>query len=290
MAKRNDVGPIGPNAPVLDPENKGAQAETLDPDDAAAQEATREAQRRENEALDAAVSMAQADAQREVPRLRTDSINPAMARQLPGDEQRGMLSSRMQKSYSKNKRSWELGLPKTRRRALDNTMRDPGTLEGINRELREVQGGRSQLSPNVRRRVEAVDRAISDFERNNPREHIIYAPLRSPEGMTQSEVMGALTAHQDSPMTFDGYVPATHSLGNVGDSQDVVMEIRTKSGAYLGTSDSTPDSSHIMGRGRTVRFVGARDVAYVRPDQSIGHRTIAQFEDITDDGRTTATS
>ena len=59
------------------------------------------------------------------------------------------------------------------------------------------------------------------------------------------------------------------------------MEIRTKSGAYLGTSDTTPDASHLVGRGRVLRPVSVHEVSYVKPDNTRGTRTVVQMDDVT---------
>ena len=169
-------------------------------------------------------------------------------------------------------------------------------LEGINRQLAAVTGLRSRLTPAAKRRIEAVDRAIQDFEVHNNRQHLVYATLLAPKNNDKDRaklrgVLRSMAERPDDPraaMTFDGYIPATHSLGNIGDGDDVVMEIQTRSGAYLGSSDSLPDADHIVGRGRTLKPVGVRQVEVVKPDGSTGTRWVVQMTDVTDDGRTTA--
>ena len=59
------------------------------------------------------------------------------------------------------------------------------------------------------------------------------------------------------------------------------MEIRTTSGAYLGTSDTTPDANHIIGRGRVLRPVSVQEAEFTRPDGSQGKRMVVQMEDVT---------
>lgn len=292
MAGRNG---LGSNAPVPPTSSHETQGEWITEGDAAEAEADRTLNQTDAEALDEMMTMGEADARREVPRLREDSIKPRKMRKLPqAGQERPMLSSNMKKEYSRTKRSWERSLPKTRRRALDNTMRDSASLEGLNRALRGTHGTKSELPPAIRRRAEAVDRAIQDYERTNERQHVVYTTLRAPRdhGNSRNAVLRRLNEMSQDPdsrpLTFDGYVPATHSLGNIANEKDIVLEMRTKSGAYLGTSDTTPNADHIVNRGRAFRVVGTHEATYVKPDGTRGTRTVVQVDDVTNDGRTTA--
>jgi hypothetical protein len=245
-------------------------------------------------ALDDTLTLSEADARREVPRLRTDAANPRMDRRLPGPgAERGMLSSNMKKRLNKGKVAWVGELPKTRLDAMRRTMTNRQQLEDVNRSLNGVVGMRSELPSNVRRRVARIDRAIQDFEQKNEGQHIVYTVLKPPRehGNSRNAMLDrlrAMSGNPDARLTFDGYIPATHSLGNISDGPDVVMEIRTRSGAYLGTSDTTPDANHLIGRGRVLRPVSVQDVTYVKPDGDWEMRTVVQMEDVTEDGRTTA--
>lgn len=293
MAKRKE---LGGNAPTPLESSHETQGEWLGEGVAAEAEADRTLNRTDAAALDESMTMQEADSRRETPRLRDDEVRPRKLRKLPdADQERRMLSSNMKKDYSQTKRSWETKLPKTRRRALDSTMRDAASLEGLNRALRGSHGTKSELPSAVQRRADAVDRTIQDYERSNERQHVVYTTLRAPKdhGNSRNAVMRQLSAMGDAedsrPLTFDGYVPATHSLGNIENDKDIVLEMRTKSGAYLGTSDTTPNADHIVNRGRSFRVVGAQEVSYVKPDGSRGSRTVVQMDDVTDDGRTSAT-
>lgn len=248
-------------------------------------------------ALDETLSMREADSRREVPRLRTDAANPNKDRSLPSPSGvRAMLSSNMKKDLNKTKRGWVEDLPKTRLASLNRTMANRERLEGVNRALHGVVGQKSSLPPATRRRVEQIDRTIQDFERTNERGHVVYATLRAPKehGNSRNALRRKLDAMAQDPneptMTFDSYIPASHSLGNVADGPDVVMEIRTRSGAYLGTSDTTPDANHLVGRGRVLRPLGVHQATYVKPDGSRGERYVVQMEDVTPEGRTAAQS
>lgn len=237
----------------------------------------------------------EADARREVPRSRTDAANPNKSRTLPPPTAlRGLLSSNRKKDYNKGKRAWVEGLPKVRLNAVQRVMGDRENLEGVNRALHGTVGRRSDLTPAIRKRVEATDRAIADYERGNEREHIVYAVLKPPRehGNSRNALrarLAAMAAHGDTDavgdssrdLTFDGYVPATHSLGTIAPGRDIVMEIRTRSGAYLGTSDTTLNADHIIGRGRVLRPTAVHEVPFVAADGSRQTRYVVQMDDVT---------
>lgn len=231
-----------------------------------------------------------AEARSEVPQTRTDAINPRKSRRLPSPSaERQMLSSNMKKEYNKTKRGWVEQMPKSHYQAMKRTMSNRETLESVNRELNGVVGMRSELPPATQRRVREIDRSIQSFESRNEREHIVYTTLKPPkdhgnsrnalrrrlEEMTKGQEPG------ESTITFDSYIPASHSIGTLNDGPDIVMEIRTKSGSYLGTSDTTPDASHLVGRGRVLRPVSLHEATFVKPDGTRGTRTVVQMDDVT---------
>lgn len=245
-------------------------------------------------ALGETVTQRETDARREVPRTVDTAANPRMSRSFPSaSAERPMLSSNRKKSYNKAKVEWDGNLPKTRHASMTRTVGNPERLEGVNNALYGVVGMRSELPPGVRRRVSEIDRSIQDYETNNPRQHIVYATLRAPRDSQGSRdsvqrELGRMTERPDSEapnqqnsLTFDGYVPSTHSLGNIPDGDDIVMEIRTRSGAYLGSSDTTPNADHLVGRGRVLRPVGMQDVEYVKPNGARGTRRVVQMDDVT---------
>lgn len=233
-----------------------------------------------------------ADARSEVPRTRTDAINPRKSRRLPSpSSERQMLSSNMKKEYNKGKRGWVEVMPKSHYQAMKRTMANRQMLEGVNRQLNSVVGMRSELPPATRRRIGEIDRSIQAFESQNEREHIVYATLKSPKehGNSRNALRRRLEAmtedpnSPDSTITFDSYIPASHSVGTLNNGPDIVMEIRTKSGAYLGTSDTTTDASHLVARGRVLRPVSVHDASFVKPDGTRGTRTVVQMDDVTPD-------
>ena len=122
--------------------------------------------------------------------------------------------------------------------------------------------------------VRAVDYACQSAE-------ILCTSLTRFEPENLEEMMKNEDGGENSTLTFDSYIPASHSIGTLRDSPDIVMEIRTKSGAYLGTSDTTPDASHLVGRGRVLRPVSVHEASFVRPDGTRGTRTVVQMDDVT---------
>lgn len=285
------------NDPVRGNPDKNVQSK-YDSDAAAAEaEADRMLNATDAAALDDTQTMQEADARREVPRMRTDSANPRKGRSLPNaNETRGMLSSRMKKENAKTKGAWQSSLPGTRRQAISRVASDPQRLEDTNRVLRATHGTVSEAPPAIEKAIRRQDRAIQDYERINEREHVVYAVMKPPKdhGNSRNAVERRLNAMAEdknsAPLAFDGYIPSSHSLGNLNPGpNDIVMEIRTRSGAYLGSSDTLPDADHIVGRGRSMRVSDVQDVEYIKPDGSTGRHRLVQLDDVTDDGRTTAT-
>lgn len=247
--------------------------------------------------LDETMTLREADARREVPRRRTDSANPREARPLPSPGTlRKPASSRKRKKLNVAKRSWEATMPKNQYRTMHKTVADTARLEATNRALQDAVGMRSDLSPAVARHVSEIDRAIQAHEAKNTGEHIIYAKLNAPKkhGNSRNALWRRMEArHRDEdsgPLQFDGYIQGSHSIDQIKDDGEAVMEIKTRSGAYLGSTDNpnNPNADHLMPRGASLRVVNTEVVDYQKPDGSIGKRRVIQMEDITDSGRTTA--
>lgn len=250
-------------------------------------EMVREEARNEAAALSEFLPERSADARREVPRTITDAINPRKARHLPSPTAvRPALSSNMKKDLNRKKVGWQGSMPRAHTDAMQKTVRNRDALAAINRELHGVVGYRSELPRAIGERVSRIDRAIQSYERQNDREHVVYTTLRAPHdhGSSRSalrERLQSMAQDPESKLTFDSYLPATHTLGQVNDSRDIVMEIRTRSGAYLGTSDTLPNADHIVGRGRVLHPVSVHEAPYVRPDGTQGTRWVVQMEDVT---------
>lgn len=294
MATTASRNPRGPNAPVDPSHTHEAKSEILSPADAVEAATDREENEFTAEALDETMTLSEADARREVPRLRDDNINSRKDKKLKGPAAtRNMLSSRQKKEYSRTKNAWVKKIPNNRRIAVNQITNSPENLEQLNRALRDVHGTRSELPDGIHRHASNLDRAIQAYERTNDRQHIVYSTLRAPKEHGNSRValrkwLESNSGDERGDLTFDGYIPSTHSMGNINQEKDIVMEIRTRSGAYLGESDSTPNADHLMGRGRTLRPMAVNDVEYIDANGNTKTRTIVQMEDVTNDGRTTA--
>lgn len=282
---------VNPNVDSV-PEQYTRQAEFSTESAEREREDIREDVRAMAAALQENMSLRSAEARSEIPQMRTDSINPRKSRRLPSPSSvRPLLSSNMKKDYNKHKVQWVEQMPGTHFQAMKRTMARRETLEGVNRELNGVVGVRSELRPATQRRVREIDRSIQAFEAANEREHVVYATLKAPKEHGNSRKalqrrLEKMVGDSDADgaqrtLTFDSYVPASHSLGTLKDGPDIVMEIRTKSGAYLGTSDTTPDASHLIGRGRVLRPVSIHEASYVREDGTRGTRTVVQMDDVT---------
>lgn len=247
--------------------------------------------------LDETMTLREADARREVPRRRTDSANPRESRPLPAPGTlRKAASSRKRKKLGKAKRSWETTMPKNQYRAMSKTVANSARLEATNRALHETVGMRTDLSPAVARHVSEIDRAIQTHEAANTGEHIVYVKLNAPTKHGNSRnalwkrMQNRTEAEDNPPLQFDGYLMGSHSLGQIRDDGEMVMEIKTRSGAYLGSTDNpnNPNADHIMPRGAALQVVNTEIVDYEKPDGGIGQRRVVQMTDITDSGRTAA--
>lgn len=280
---------VSGNASVGDRVDNEAKAQFVPVADEAMKDMYRDAQQAAADVRrDQGESERTIDAERAVPRTRKDNANPRMNRALPSpDAKRPMTSSRRKKDYSAHKQSWKKNMAGTRARAVRQVLENQQELERVNDALRRVVGNRNALPKWSHELVSRTDRAIQDYERTNEREHIVYATLLSPAASDTSRTRLRQNlermARQEKAMTFDGYIPATHSMGNISDGQDIVMEIQTRSGAYLGTSDSTPDANHVIGRGRRLQPVNVFEAEYDKPDGTTGKRWVVQMRDVSEE-------
>ena len=226
-----------------------------------------------------------------LPLPATEQLNPNMGRQLPTpNDIRSPLSSNRKKDLSKRKKQAWARMPQSRLQILHSLVGHEAPLEHLNRKLSEAVGDTSKLSSYQARRVRRMDMAIRDSEKENRREHIVYAPLFAPGGDKN-----ALLAHFRETMDknqkrpegekrtedFDRYVVADHNLANLDRfSSEVVAEIRTARGGYVGGSDTVNEAEHILPRGMRYNVVSVQEnVTYLRPDGSMGRRTVVQLED-----------
>lgn len=297
MTKSRGTTPaIDTNAPRNPDGSLGVSAQTLSP-----QEAAQAAEHRANASagdalLDAVNDLRTADSLREVPRARTDNLNPRMARRLPPDNAvRTSLSSRAKKRLSKQKNTWLTKAPKGQRVLLHGLVTDPAgaqRLEFLNRSLAAVHGQRSELPPNTKEVVSRLDRLISAYERDNESLNTIYTKATPPPGWTNNQFANRMQelANQNGQLHWDRYVLADHSLTQipVHNDDELVYEYETSRGAYLGKSDSNPNGMHLVARGNRVDVVGVKTVQVRDNDGNTVTRRVIQIRDAERNERTQA--
>lgn len=226
-----------------------------------------------------------------LPLPMSEQLNPNMARALPArDEIRSSLSSNRKKDLSRQKNLAFTKMPAVRKVLTTRMVEHAATMEYLNKRLADVVGDVDQLSTYEKRRVRSMDLAIADIESTNRREHVVYAPLFSPDGKQETVLKHFRdTMQRNSEMSpfdqrtedFDRYVVADHNLGNLDRfGGEIVAEIRTARGGYVGGSDTVKEAEHILPRGMRYNIIGIQEnVTYLRNDGTQGQRTVVQLED-----------
>lgn len=227
-----------------------------------------------------------------LPLPMSEQLNPNMARSLPAPgEIRSSLSSNRKKDLSKQK-NVAFAKMTTPRKVLTTRLVEHATaMEHLNSRVAEVVGDVDQLSTYERRRVRSLDLAIADLESTNKRQHVVYAPLFSPDGKQETVLRHFReTMQRNSEMSpldqrtedFDRFVVADHNLANLDRfGGEVVAEIRTARGGYIGGSDTVQEAEHVLPRGMRYNIIGIQEnVTYIRNDGTQGQRTVVQLEDM----------
>jgi len=274
------------------PGQAGTAAEYQNEEDYESRRRVREDARIADEVLDATMPQRSADAARVTPRTIEEAANPNMSRALPdSDTIRKRMTSRRKKDLARQKGAWIGALPKTRFGAVKAVTEKAERLEDLNQLLVRTTGNPHDPSvpPGAQRAIRQLDLAIQDQERVNEREHLVYAPAYAPfeAGSSREAYLRRIqdAIDEDSSLEFDRYIVADHSMANLEDDHgaEIAFEIKTRSGAYLGSSDTLPDATHLLPRGRVLKPTGIqRDVPYIKADGSTGYwGRVVQFEDIT---------
>jgi len=228
-----------------------------------------------------------ADRDRAFPRAADEPLsNPRKARPLqhPGVT-RTPLSSRQRKERSAVKNRVVERAPKAQFEAVSGLL-GPRTEKWsrINDALSDNNGDVQLLSDADRREVQRVDRFIQSYERQSGREHRVYVPVELPGSATSLREVGEQIRGR-SMIETDRFTGGTHCLHELDGRQgprDVVLEIQTRRGAYVGMSDTGDDTRHLLPRGMRLRTVGSRVVSYTRPDGTVGERIVIQARDLTE--------
>lgn len=236
-----------------------------------------------DEDVDAATHLTRArrDRERAFPRPATEPVPQRRRRPLPyPDAIRTPLSARQRNVRSRTKTDVQNALPRIGYRAVHELIGDPARWEETGQALTDVRGDAQHLDLDVRARVQRVDRAIRTAEAASDRDHVLYCGVRLPAavgGVPKDLRPGTV-------VEFDRFTMTTHTVHQLDShlqSGDVVFEISTGRGMYLGRSDKIDDTTHLLPRGIRLQVVSAGEGRYRRPDGSIGRRIIVQLADIT---------
>jgi hypothetical protein len=214
--------------------------------------------------------------------------HPLKERRLLGvGVERKPLSSRQRKDRSIARRAVTAVMPRTERAAVRGAITDEDQWKAINDDLAEVVGDATQLDDSRRVEVQRIDRAIQRYERVNDRGHVIYANLELPPAINHSN-LGGFLHNEFQPgdvLSFDRYTGAAHTMHQIesapGSAERMaVLEIQTRRGIYLGTSDSIDNTSHLLPRGVQLEVVGTQLATFRRPDGATGQRHVIQLRDV----------
>ena len=124
------------------------------------------------------------------------------------------------------------------------------------------------------------------MERWGDRGHILYCAVTLPHTVPQEAVNLPVTLQPGARLDFDRHTMAAHTVHQLDEAlgeREVVFEIETDRGMYLGRSDTVDDTTHLLPRGMRFEVVSAGEGRYRRPDGSIGRRMIVQLRDVTEE-------
>ena len=227
------------------------------------------------------------DRERATPRDVTTPVrHPALERSLgEPDGIRLPLSSRQRKARSVTKRQVQARLPATQYRAVQEVFADESAWRRLNDQLSEAVGDAQALDDRDRVSVQRLDRAVAAYERANDRGHLLYANVALPLG-TGHNLEGFTRRHfpEGRVVELDRFTGCAHTLHQLEDAstageRPVVFEMATRRGAYLGTSDSVDNTTHLLPRGMRLRVVSVHSARYRRPDGTEGRQQVVQLVD-----------
>nr|WP_296774173.1 hypothetical protein [Rhodococcus sp. (in: high G+C Gram-positive bacteria)] len=229
---------------------------------------------------------ARKDLERAFPRARVPDVDARKARPLPiPDSIRLPPSSRQRKARSVNKRTAQDQLPASGYKATAQLITEPENWSAVGAALTDVRGDAQHLDEKTRAHVQRIDRAIQTAEQNNDRGHVVYCAVTVPHELPVDAKNLPSTLQTGSRLDFDRFTMATHAIHELdpilGDTE-VVFEMETTRGMYLGRSDSLDDTSHLLPRGMQWEVASTHQGRYRRPDGTLGRRTIVQLRDVTE--------
>lgn len=236
------------------------------------------------------LSRQQKDRERAMPRENLDKLgDPRMQRTLQeATELRRPLSSRQRKARSKTKRAIQDRQPRTQYEAVNSLITDQQHWNNLNTALSDATGDAQMLPDRQRQQAQRVDRAIQAYEQANDRGHVVYCNLELPSAVNRGNVAGFLN-NQLEPGTsvdIDRFTFAAHTMHEV-EAPDTparpipMLEIQTRRGLYLGRSDGSDDTTHLLPRGMRLTVIGHHHATFQRPDGTLGTRRVIQLIDTT---------
>ncbi|WP_301850992.1 hypothetical protein [Rhodococcus pyridinivorans] len=231
---------------------------------------------------------ARKDLERAYPRSAVRAVNPRKRRTLPiPDAIRLPPSSRQRKARSVAKHRAQSNLPRVQYKAMSTLITDPQTWIDVGETLTEVGGDAQLLDKKGRAYVQRIDRAIQAAERENDRGHVVYCAVSLPHEIPEEPNAMPSTLLPGARVEFDRFTMtshAIHELDEVIGEREVIFEMETSRGMYLGQSDSGDDTAHLLPRGMQWDVVGSHDGRYRKPDGTYGRCRIVQLRDVGEEG------
>lgn len=237
-------------------------------------------------------SMQMADANRSIPRARTDNLNPLSGRHLT--EAGETITPPTMHNHRMNRRNANRGID-TFTQAQGEAL--AAFLNPANERQQTIRDGLNSyfeqgnhiddMGPASQRMVRRLDTAIQKVERLNDRTHVVYTSVNIPGGRAgRQRFIAAANGGNTTPQTLLGYTLTNHDINKVaGDDDTVVVEIETARGMYTGGDGS---STHLLPRGVTLEVIGARSFDVEDENGNTTSRTVVQMREKRNDERTVA--
>lgn len=269
-------------------------AEPLSPDDAR----DRALEREGFEELDAVVEQSRGpgltrlakDSQRIYPRETNQPLGRAvMLRRLPErGSVRQPVNGYQRKVRSKVRREVDAAMPLTQYGARVRLLNDPEMWSRVNDRLSETAGDVQALSDRDAADARRVDRAIQAYEAQNDRGHVVYFNVELPSFINSSNAEAYLRRRlrRGDQVTFDRFTPATHQMHETAATKPdphgrvVIVEMQTRRGAYLGRSDSSDLTEHLLPRALPAEVVGFDRASFTDRTGRSDERLVIQMRDI----------
>lgn len=235
----------------------------------------------------AGLSRAAKDNERVIPRDTTAPLgHPAKDRRLlEPDALRIPMSKRQRLERLHLEKSVVEEVSNARYQAVATLTEDRDTWKSLNGGLARNLGDVQALSKADQTRIQRVDRTIQAYEAGNDRGHRVYANVRLNRGINASNVEGFLDHNLEvgSTVYFDQYTAGSHNMHEIEsklkNGRDVVVEIHTRRGMFIGAPGNAQSNGHLLPRGMKLEVAGFNQVTYTRPDGTRGQRMCIQLLD-----------